>query len=80
MQNLDILNPVFLRDIDETGWKRLSGVLANTRICQLVPDLEVLTTSVSFFFFGNLMASGNTVFFLGMLCIFSVCELMLSIL
>ncbi|KAK8365604.1 hypothetical protein V6Z12_A02G067000 [Gossypium hirsutum] len=39
-ENLDILNPVFLRDIDETGWKSLSGVLANTRICRLVPDLE----------------------------------------
>ncbi|KHG22185.1 Poly (A) polymerase [Gossypium arboreum] len=40
-ENLDILNPVFLRDIDETGWKSLSGVLANTRICRLVPDLEL---------------------------------------
>ncbi|KAA3485226.1 nuclear poly(A) polymerase 3 isoform X3 [Gossypium australe] len=39
-ENLDILNPVFLRDIDETGWKSLSGVLANTQICRLVPDLE----------------------------------------
>ncbi|KAH1096592.1 hypothetical protein J1N35_013513 [Gossypium stocksii] len=39
-ENLDILNPMFLRDIDETGWKSLSGVLANTQICQLVPDLE----------------------------------------
>ncbi|KAG4157408.1 hypothetical protein ERO13_D02G060800v2 [Gossypium hirsutum] len=38
--NLDILNPVFLRDIDETGWKSLSRVLANTQICRLVPDLK----------------------------------------
>ncbi|KAL1111630.1 hypothetical protein V6Z11_D02G073500 [Gossypium hirsutum] len=39
-ENLDILNPVFLRDIDETGWKSLSRVLANTQICRLVPDLK----------------------------------------
>ncbi|MBA0784618.1 hypothetical protein Gotri_025498, partial [Gossypium trilobum] len=44
LENLDILNPVFLRDIDETGWKSLSRVLANTRICRLVPDLKALTT------------------------------------
>ncbi|MBA0845500.1 hypothetical protein Goarm_022672, partial [Gossypium armourianum] len=44
LENLDILNPMFLRDIDETGWKSLSGVLANTRICRLVPDLKELTT------------------------------------
>ncbi|KAG4157412.1 hypothetical protein ERO13_D02G060900v2 [Gossypium hirsutum] len=40
LENLDILNPVFLRDIDETGWKSLSRVLANTRICRIVPDLK----------------------------------------
>ncbi|KAG4210544.1 hypothetical protein ERO13_A02G055700v2 [Gossypium hirsutum] len=47
-ENLDILNPVFLRDIDETGWKSLSGVLANTRICRLVPDLESMLRCVKF--------------------------------
>ncbi|MBA0856400.1 hypothetical protein Goshw_027848, partial [Gossypium schwendimanii] len=26
LKNLDILNPVFLRDIDEIGWKSLSGL------------------------------------------------------
>ncbi|KAE8703709.1 Nuclear poly(A) polymerase 3 [Hibiscus syriacus] len=39
-ENLDIFDPLFLRDIDETGWKSLSGVCANRRICQLVPNLE----------------------------------------
>ncbi|OMO53463.1 hypothetical protein CCACVL1_28620 [Corchorus capsularis] len=40
-ENVDIFNPFFLRDIDETGWKSLSGVRANKRICQLVPNLEM---------------------------------------
>ncbi|XP_017975784.1 PREDICTED: LOW QUALITY PROTEIN: nuclear poly(A) polymerase 3 [Theobroma cacao] len=39
-ENVDIFNPFFLSDIDETGWKSLSGVRANKRICQLVPNLE----------------------------------------
>ncbi|KAK9288517.1 hypothetical protein L1049_016976 [Liquidambar formosana] len=39
-ENVDILNPFFLRDIDETSWKSLSGVRANKRILQLVPNLE----------------------------------------
>ena len=38
---MDILNPFFFEDIDETSWKSLSGVRANKRIVQLVPDLEV---------------------------------------
>lgn len=41
MQNVDILNPFFLVGIDETSWKSLSGVRANKRILQLVPNLEV---------------------------------------
>ncbi|MBA0784619.1 hypothetical protein Gotri_025498, partial [Gossypium trilobum] len=52
LENLDILNPVFLRDIDETGWKSLSRVLANTRICRLVPDLKALTTLLNGFLGG----------------------------
>ncbi|XWS53489.1 hypothetical protein CRYUN_Cryun10bG0005600 [Craigia yunnanensis] len=39
-ENVDIFNPSFLRGIDETGWKSLSGVRANKQICQLVPNLE----------------------------------------
>ncbi|XP_059429177.1 nuclear poly(A) polymerase 3 [Corylus avellana] len=39
-ENVDILNPFFLEDIDEMSWKSLSGVRANKRIVQLVPDLE----------------------------------------
>lgn len=46
LQNVDVFNPYFLRDIDETSWKSLSGVRANKRILQLVPDLEV---NVDFF-------------------------------
>ncbi|KAJ9181775.1 hypothetical protein P3X46_005833 [Hevea brasiliensis] len=38
--NLDVLNPFFLRNIDETSWKSLSGVRANQQILQLVPNLE----------------------------------------
>lgn len=41
LQDVDVLNPFFSRDIDETSWKSLSGVRANKRILQLVPDLEV---------------------------------------
>lgn len=39
-ENVDVLNPFFLREIDETSWKSLSGVRANKRILQLVPNLE----------------------------------------
>ncbi|XP_044500694.1 nuclear poly(A) polymerase 3 isoform X2 [Mangifera indica] len=38
--DVDVLSPFFVRDIDETSWKSLSGVRANQRIIQLVPDLE----------------------------------------
>ncbi|KAL5983446.1 hypothetical protein ACLOJK_017532 [Asimina triloba] len=41
-KNVDILNPFFLQNIDETSWRSLSGVRANIRICQLVPNLELL--------------------------------------
>ncbi|KAK7856708.1 nuclear poly(A) polymerase 3 [Quercus suber] len=39
-ENVDVLNPFFLRDIDETSLKSLSGVRANKRILQLVPNVE----------------------------------------
>ncbi|XP_019093833.1 PREDICTED: nuclear poly(A) polymerase 3-like [Camelina sativa] len=39
--NVDVLNPFFLRDIDETSWKSLSGVRANKCILRLVPSLEL---------------------------------------
>ncbi|XP_010546962.1 PREDICTED: nuclear poly(A) polymerase 3 [Tarenaya hassleriana] len=38
--NVNVLNPFFLRNIDETSWKSLSGVRANKCIIQLVPVLE----------------------------------------
>ncbi|KAF8387681.1 hypothetical protein HHK36_026335 [Tetracentron sinense] len=41
-ENVDILNPFLLRNIDETSWKSLSGVRANKHILQLVPNLEDL--------------------------------------
>lgn len=37
-----MLNPFFLRDIDDTSWKSLSGVRVNKCILQLVPSLEVI--------------------------------------
>ncbi|KAG7995791.1 hypothetical protein I3843_01G127000 [Carya illinoinensis] len=39
-ENVDVLNPYFLRGVNETSWKSLSGVRANKRILQLVPNLE----------------------------------------
>ncbi|RZC54505.1 hypothetical protein C5167_013356 [Papaver somniferum] len=40
--NMDVLNPFILENIDETSWKCLSGVRANMQILQLVPNLEIL--------------------------------------
>ncbi|XP_026460412.1 nuclear poly(A) polymerase 3-like isoform X2 [Papaver somniferum] len=40
LQNMDVLNPFILENIDETSWKCLSGVRANMQILQLVPNLE----------------------------------------
>ncbi|CAI9119043.1 OLC1v1020697C1 [Oldenlandia corymbosa var. corymbosa] len=40
-ENVDILNPFFLRNIDDTSWKSLSGVRANKSIHQLVPNIEL---------------------------------------
>lgn len=39
-ENVDLLNPFFLQKIDETSWRSLSGVRANMRILQLIPNLE----------------------------------------
>ncbi|XAR56973.1 Polynucleotide adenylyltransferase [Bertholletia excelsa] len=40
-QNVDILNPYFLRNIDETSWRSLSGVHANQCILRLLPNMQV---------------------------------------
>ncbi|KAL7212915.1 hypothetical protein ACSBR2_015586 [Camellia fascicularis] len=40
--NVDIRNPFFLRNIDETSWRSLSGVHANKCILRLLPNMEVL--------------------------------------
>ncbi|XP_013587675.1 PREDICTED: nuclear poly(A) polymerase 3 [Brassica oleracea var. oleracea] len=39
--NVDVLNPFFLRDIDDTSWRSLSGVRANQCILQIVPSVEL---------------------------------------
>ncbi|GMP76265.1 hypothetical protein CsSME_00033020 [Camellia sinensis var. sinensis] len=39
--NMDILNPFFLSDIDETSSRSLSGVHANKCILRLLPNMEV---------------------------------------
>ncbi|XP_038723185.1 nuclear poly(A) polymerase 3 isoform X2 [Tripterygium wilfordii] len=39
-EDVDVLNPFFLRDMDEASWKSLSGVCANKCILQLLPDVE----------------------------------------
>ncbi|KAK2990201.1 hypothetical protein RJ640_014653 [Escallonia rubra] len=38
-ENVDMLNPFFLENIDETSWKSLSGVRVNQSILQLVPNI-----------------------------------------
>ncbi|KAL6990121.1 Nuclear poly(A) polymerase 3 [Sarracenia purpurea var. burkii] len=40
-ENVDIVNPFFLRDIDETSWRSLSGVHANECILRLLPNMEI---------------------------------------
>ncbi|CAL5415287.1 unnamed protein product [Camellia sinensis] len=40
-ENVDILNPFFLSNIDETSWRSLSGVHANKCILRLLPNMEV---------------------------------------
>ncbi|KAK7303658.1 hypothetical protein RJT34_14570 [Clitoria ternatea] len=39
-ENVDVLDPFFMRNIDDTSWKSLSGVRANKQILQLVPNIE----------------------------------------
>lgn len=41
MQNVDILNLYYLRNIDETSWRSLSGVHANKWILRLIPNTKV---------------------------------------
>ncbi|XP_054805161.1 nuclear poly(A) polymerase 3 isoform X2 [Prosopis cineraria] len=41
-ENVDILNPLLMRNIDGTSWKSLSGVRANKHILQLVPNVKLL--------------------------------------
>ncbi|KAI8001634.1 Nuclear poly(A) polymerase 3 [Camellia lanceoleosa] len=38
--NVDILNPFFLRNIDETSWRSLSGVHANKCILRFLPNMK----------------------------------------
>ncbi|XP_027331330.1 nuclear poly(A) polymerase 3 [Abrus precatorius] len=45
-ENVDILNPFFMRNIDDTSWKSLSGVRANKRILQLVPNIQKFQSMV----------------------------------
>lgn len=60
-----------MRGIDETGWKTLSGVRVNKRICQLVPNLEVFNASV---FLVNFKGICEYCLLLVMMCNFSVCK------
>ncbi|RAL47436.1 hypothetical protein DM860_013401 [Cuscuta australis] len=39
-ENVDLFNPFFMRNIDESSWKSLSGVRANRSILSLVPSIE----------------------------------------
>ncbi|XP_055818439.1 nuclear poly(A) polymerase 3-like isoform X2 [Solanum dulcamara] len=40
-EDVDVFNPFFLKNIDDTSRKSLSGVRANRRILQLVPNVEI---------------------------------------
>ncbi|KAI8561881.1 hypothetical protein RHMOL_Rhmol04G0376300 [Rhododendron molle] len=40
-ENVDILNLYYLRNIDETSWRSLSGVHANKWILRLIPNTKV---------------------------------------
>ncbi|KAL3347912.1 hypothetical protein AABB24_021511 [Solanum stoloniferum] len=40
-EDVDVFNPFFLKNIDDKSWKSLSGVRANKRIHQLVPNVEI---------------------------------------
>ncbi|KAL5700322.1 polynucleotide adenylyltransferase [Ranunculus cassubicifolius] len=42
--NVNILCPSLLNNIDETSWRSLSGLRANTSILQLVPNVEKFQT------------------------------------
>lgn len=40
-ESVDIFDPLFVKDIDETSWKSLSGVRVKNSILQLVPDVKI---------------------------------------
>ncbi|XP_051127918.1 nuclear poly(A) polymerase 3 isoform X2 [Andrographis paniculata] len=40
-ENVDVLNPFFLANIDEVSWRSLSGLRVNKSILQFVPNIEV---------------------------------------
>ncbi|CAH9108571.1 unnamed protein product [Cuscuta europaea] len=40
-ENVDLLNPFFMRNIDERSWRSLSGVRANMSILYVLPNIEV---------------------------------------
>ncbi|KAI7751362.1 hypothetical protein M8C21_023250, partial [Ambrosia artemisiifolia] len=40
-ENVDISNPSFIKDIDETSWTSFSGVRVKNRILQIVPDVKI---------------------------------------
>ncbi|KAI3825524.1 hypothetical protein L1987_07014 [Smallanthus sonchifolius] len=40
-ENVDISNPSFIKDIDETSWTSFAGVRVKNRILQIVPDVKI---------------------------------------
>nr|XP_043607987.1 nuclear poly(A) polymerase 3 [Erigeron canadensis] len=40
-ENVDIHDPLFVKDIDETSWNSLSGIREMNSILQLVPDVKI---------------------------------------
>ncbi|KAJ9546351.1 hypothetical protein OSB04_018894 [Centaurea solstitialis] len=40
-ESVDILDPSFVKDVDETSWKSLCGVRVKNSILQLVPDVKI---------------------------------------
>ncbi|RRT74063.1 hypothetical protein B296_00024292 [Ensete ventricosum] len=41
LQYVNVFDPSLLAQVDDTSWRSLSGVRANKRILQLVPNLKV---------------------------------------
>nr|GMD89261.1 nuclear poly(A) polymerase 3 [Ipomoea batatas] len=40
-ENVDVFNPFFMRNIDESSWRSLSGIRANRSIMYLLPNIEL---------------------------------------